>query len=53
MWAHAADDEVLMGMLQEIDRLFPTAKALNDASGMVRDKLRGEEILRCFPNYDR
>ena len=53
MWALAAGDEVLMGRLKEIDRWFPAAKALNDAWGMVRDKLRGEEILRCFPNYDR
>ena len=42
-----------MGRLQELDRWFPTAKSLNDASELVRDKLRGEEILMCFPNYDR
>ena len=53
MWALAAGDEVLMGRLQELNGWFPTAKALNDASEMVRDKLRGEEILRCFPNYER
>ena len=53
MWVVAAGDEVLMGRLQELNGWFPTAKALNDASEMVRDKLRGEEILRCFPNYER
>ena len=53
MWALSDGDEILMGRLKEIDRWFPTAKALNHASEVVRDKLRGEEILRCFPNYDR
>ena len=28
MWALSAGDEVLMGRLKEIDRWFPTAKAL-------------------------
>ena len=53
MWALATGDEVLMWRLQEIDRWFPTAKALNNASEMVRDMLRREETLRCFPNYDQ
>ena len=53
MAALAGGDETMMGRLKEIDRWFPTAKALNHVSEVVRDKLRGEEILRCFPNYDR
>ena len=42
MWVVAAGDEVLMGRLQELNGWFPTAKALNDASEMVRDMLRGK-----------
>ena len=52
MWALSDGDEILMGRLKEIDRWFPMLKSLNIASEVVRDKLRGEEILRCFPNYD-
>ena len=39
MAALADRDKVMMGRLREIDRWFPKAKALNDASDMVRRSL--------------